>query len=600
MIAFVAMIVYGVVAVPALRPASAQSLASVQGDHKIANTVERMEMIVKSSRILSLGDRIPRFQVHNEEVLGATPVSENQIQIFAKNPGTTQVNLWDTEDKLYTIDVTIVADAREVEGILNSQLPLASLKVTPINESAIVSGFVTSVDDVERAISIIEQFYKVVINNIEVVGVQQVLLHTRIMEVSRTKLRQLGIDWSLAPGNFTLLNGPGELLDVPSGLVEGDSGILGFVPFGSATNLRLNINGDFEAFVEALDEQKLVKLLAEPTVVATHGRPARFIVGGRVPNVVPGNNGQLQVEYEDYGTSIDFLPFVIGPGRIRLEVRPEVSEPDPTRAVAVGSTNVAAFTTRYVETAVEMQAGETFAIAGLLQSRVESIVKRTPYLGHIPILGALFRNTQDQHNEIELLIMVTPELVDAMAPHEVPPGGPGLNSDLPDDCEFYWNGHIEVPNLKSDNCQQEGAACVPAEAAYQGGYPGGIQGGEVIMQGGYSKNGASKNGAGAATNNQQAAPTAAARQALAARQMPQQVTAPKSGFEGGNLIEPPAAQAAARVATAPRGSVPASYNQPANRSKFESGALLPAGAVTPTTQPKTVGQGVQVFTPNQP
>ncbi|MCM2372803.1 type II and III secretion system protein family protein [Aporhodopirellula aestuarii] len=580
LVAFTAMVAYGSMAMPALRPACAQStLASVSGDHKIANTVERMELIVKTSRILSLGDRIPRFQVHNEEVLGATPVSENQIQIFAKNPGTTQVNLWDTEDKLYTIDVTIVADAREVEGILNSQLPLASLRVMPINESAIVSGFVTSVDDVERAISIIEQFYKVVINNIEVVGVQQVLLHTRIMEVSRTKLRQLGIDWSLAPGNFTLLNGPGELLNVPAGLVEGDSGILGFTPFGSATNLRLNVNGDFEAFVEALDEQKLVKLLAEPTVVATHGRPARFIVGGRVPNVVPGNNGQLQVEYEDYGTSIDFLPFVIGPGRIRLEVRPEVSEPDPTNAVTIGSTNVAAFTTRYVETAVEMQAGETFAIAGLLQSRVESVVKRTPYLGHIPLLGALFRNTQNKHNEIELLIMVTPELVAAMAPHEVPPGGPGLNSDIPDDYEFYINGHIEVPNLKSDQCFQEGGGCPPSEAAYQ-------QGG-VIIQDGFSMN---NNGGGPATKQDKPAPRLT--QSTPTHQMPQQVRSEMGGYQGPSLIEP-----AATIAAAPRGSVPASYTQPTGASRFESGALLPAGAVTPSSEPKSVGQGVSVSTP---
>ncbi|TWU03567.1 type II and III secretion system protein family protein [Neorhodopirellula pilleata] len=535
---------------------SASMLASIAGDHKIASPVERMELIVKTSRILSLGDRIPRFQVHNEEVLGATPVSENQIQIFAKNPGTTQVNLWDTEDKLYTIDVTIVADAREVEGILNSQLPLASLKVMPINESAIVSGYVTSVDDVDRAVAIIEQFYKVVINNIEVVGVQQVLLHTKIMEVSRTKLRQLGIDWSLNETNFALLNGPSELLNVPAGLQEGANNALGFTPFGGATNLRVAIGGEFEAFVEALDEQKLVKLLAEPTVVATHGRPARFTVGGRVPNVIPGANGQLQVTYEDYGTSIDFLPFVVGPGRIRLEVRPEVSEPDPSRSVTINNTNVSAFTARYVETAVEMQAGQTFALAGLLQTRVDSIVKRTPFFGHLPYIGAFFRNVQDQHNEIELLIMVTPELVDAMDPYEVPRGGPGTNSDIPDEHEFYFNGHIEVPNLKGDDCHQSGGECYPADVAPHG--ESMIYEDATILPGGLGKN-VSKPSATTPISNRQASRVASVPQ----ENQPQQ-----------RSIKP----------TYPR-------------SRVESGTLLPASAVMPGAMPAVVGEGVTVMQP---
>lgn len=547
---------------------NAQMLASSAGDHKIANPVERMELIVKTSRILSLGDRIPRFQVHNEEVLGATPVSENQIQIFAKSPGTTQVNLWDTEDKLYTIDVTIVADAREVEGILNSQLPLASLKVMPINESAIVSGYVTSVDDVDRAVAIIEQFYKVVINNIEVVGVQQVLLHTKIMEVSRTKLRQLGIDWSLNEANFNVLNGPGAILDVNGGF----SGTGASRPLGSGSNFRVGIGPEFASFVEALDEQKLVKLLAEPTVVATHGRPARFTVGGRVPNVIPGANGQLQVSYEDYGTSIDFLPFVVGPGRIRLEVRPEVSEPDPSRSVQVGNANVQAFTARYVETAVEMQAGQTFALAGLLQTRVDSTVKRTPLLGHLPWVGALFRNNKDAHNEIELLIMVTPELVDAMDPHEVPRGGPGTNSDVPDGHEFYFNGHIEVPNLKGDDCYRSGSECYPAEAAYQGDSM--IYEDSTILPGGLGKN----------------APKSTDPADAPARPAPAR---PAS-------TSPTSAAPVARVASLPADNRPQqrSITPTYPRSRIESGTLLPASAVQPGETPELVGEGVTVMQPN--
>lgn len=405
-------------------------------NHTITRPVERMQMLVKSSGILTLEAKIPRFQVHNEEVLGATPVSQNQLQVFAKTPGTTQINLWDTEDKLYTVDITVIADAREIEGILSAQLPLATLKVMPVNASAIVSGYVTSVDDVDRAIAIVEQYYPTVVNNIRVVGVQQVLMHTRIMEVSRTKLRELGIDWSWS-GDTNFIN------STPAS-ISGDE----------VTNV---FNGEeFNALIGALRQQQLVKFLAEPTVVATHGRPARFTVGGKVPYIVPSGNNQVTIAYEEYGTSVDFLPFVVGPGRIRLEVRPEVKEPDESRSIVLGDANVTAFTQRYVETAVELQAGQTFAIAGLLQTRTEATSRATPLIGELPVLGMFFRGVREQRNDIELLITVTPELVDAMDPHQVPRGGPGLNSMSPNDHDLYINGHLEVPNLLGgDGCSME-------------------------------------------------------------------------------------------------------------------------------------------------
>ncbi|PAY21215.1 histidine kinase [Rhodopirellula sp. SM50] len=402
-------------------------------NHTITRAVERMQMLVKSSSILTLEAKIPRFQVHNEEVLGATPISQNQLQVFAKTPGTTQINLWDTEDKQYTVDITVIADAREIEGILSSQLPLATLKVMPVNASAIVSGYVTSVDDVDRAIAIVEQYYPTVVNNIRVVGVQQVLLHTRIMEVSRTKLRELGVDWDWAGDTRSFTSYPAA------------------ISASDATNIFQG--EEFNAFISALRQQDLVKYLAEPTVIATHGRPARFTVGGRIPFIVPSGQGQVTVSYEEYGTSVDFLPFVVGPGRIRLEVRPEVKEPDESRSLVIAGANVIAFSQRYVETAVELQAGQTFAIAGLLQSRTEATTRATPLLGELPVIGTFFRSVREQRNDIELLITVTPELVDAMDPYQVPRGGPGLNSMSPNDRDLYMNGHIEVPNLLGgDGC----------------------------------------------------------------------------------------------------------------------------------------------------
>ena len=277
------------------------------------------------------------------------------------------------------------------------------------------------------------------------------------MEVSRTKLRDLGIDWGTFTDDAFFFSSPGRLLNVSASTITGstpstEGGL-------SATNRALIGGGDFEALISALRKQDLIKFLAEPTVVATHGRPARFNVGGKVPYLVPTGQNAISVAFEEFGTAVDFLPFVVGPGRIRLEVRPEVTEPDDSRAIAAAGINVPAFSTRYVETAVEMQAGQTFAIAGLLQSRTESVTRATPFFGELPIIGTMFRRVREDRNDIELLITVTPEIVEAMDPHEVPQGGPGLNSMSPNDHELYMQGHIEVPNLLGDN----GACGVQAE-----------------------------------------------------------------------------------------------------------------------------------------
>lgn len=426
----------------AAQPATPVSASAV--NYNVTQAVEQLQMIVKSSRILTLDKPIPKFQVQNEQILSATPISSNQIQISALAPGITQLNLWDSEDQLYTVDVAITADAREVEGILAAQFPGSSLKVTALSKGAVLSGTVTNVDDVDRAVQIVEQFYAQVVTNVRVVGVQQIMLHTKIMEVSRTKFRELGVDWVLSdPVNGTgVVFGAGGLIDAPA------TDFTSIVPLGLQANTRVAASfgrTDLDVLIKALRQNELVKVLAEPTVVATHGRPARFIVGGKVPYIVPTGNGSVSVQYEEFGTSVDFLPFVVGPGRVRLEVRPEVSEPDPTRSLTTQGISIPAFRQRYVETAVEMNAGQTFAIAGLLQTRVESTSRATPFFGELPLVGSLFRRVSEETNEIELLITVTPELAEAMDPLQVPLGGPGMNSQSPTDKELYLKGHIEVP-----------------------------------------------------------------------------------------------------------------------------------------------------------
>jgi pilus assembly protein CpaC len=185
--------------------------------------------------------------------------------------------------------------------------------------------------------------------------------------------------------------------------------------------------------------------------------------------------GAFQIEYKEFGTSVDFLPFVVGPGRIRLEVRPEVSEPDAARGIVTDGITLPAFTTRYVETAVEMQSGQTFAIAGLLQSRTETQTDKIPLLGEMPYMGALFRKVRVLQNDIELLITVTPEFVEAMDPFEVPCGGPGLRSGEPSDKELYLKGYVEVPVINGE-CGMIGGGVGHPGTCGDGGQPSAANG----------------------------------------------------------------------------------------------------------------------------
>jgi pilus assembly protein CpaC len=209
----------------------------------------------------------------------------------------------------------------------------------------------------------------------------------------------------------------------------------------------------FFGFLEALREDNLAKILAEPTLTTVSGRPAFFNSGGEFPVLVPQALGTNSIEYKKYGTQIDFVPIVLGNGRIRLEVRPRVSELDRTQSNGTGAPGLKV---REVETGVEMQAGQTLALAGLVQYRSEGQFRGLPWVSEVPYLGAAFRRVNHEMNEVELLILVTPELVDPLDAHQVANCGPGMSTTDPSDFELFWKGSLEVPAC-CPSCQ--GAGC---------------------------------------------------------------------------------------------------------------------------------------------
>lgn len=418
---------------------------------KVDESVDRLEMIVRTSRILTMDYRVPRMLVNNTDIVKVTPLSPNQIQVSALKPGVTQLNIWNEDDNVVSIDVVVYGDARELENMLKLQFPEASIRVQPLSSSVVISGFVPESEMMSRVVEMAKDYYPKVINNMSVGGCQKILLHTKVMEVSRTKLKKLGFDWA------AIGSGGDYVVQSASGLISA----FGFAPGGLSTvsgsggaTVRFGvINGgsQFFGFLEALRQNNLVKILAEPTLVTLHGRPATFNSGGEFPILVPQSLGTVSIQYRQYGTRIDFVPIVLGRQSVRLEVRPQVTEIDRSTAVNINNISVPGLKTRMVETGVEMRVGQTLALAGLLTEREETENMGLPFLSELPWIGVPFRRTQSTTNEVELLITVTPEFAEAIDPDELPPCGPGQLTTQPSITDQFFRGYMEVP--RCDDCQ---------------------------------------------------------------------------------------------------------------------------------------------------
>lgn len=430
--------------------------AQARGSHpvhfQVSGEAQRLEMVVNSSRILTLNYNVPKLLVQNPQVLQASPLSPNQIQVSALRPGVTSINIWDENDKVRSITVRVFGDVRELQDTLNSLFRNASIQARPLQSSILLSGHVPSADDATRAVEVAREYFPRVINHMTVGGVQTVAMHVKVLEVSRTKLREFGIDWSVLWEN-------GFLVQSVSGLINPASGLAGA---GDTIRFGLTNSSQVNAVLRLLRQNNLAKLMAEPTLVALSGRAASFNSGGQIPVPIAGGLGTTSVEYREFGTTVDFVPVVLGNGKIRLEVRPQVTEVDASLADPV--TGTPGFRARRVDTAVEMKPGQTLALAGLIQNKVESINRGIPWLADLPWFGAPFRRVNHRVNEVELLILVTPQIVSPMAAHEVPPCGPGESTAVPNDVELYWRGYMEVPRCCIDGscprCVGEGGGII--------------------------------------------------------------------------------------------------------------------------------------------
>ncbi len=418
---------------------------------RISRARSEMKVVERFAKIVELDRKIARVDGFDPEVIDVKGIqgSPNQIRIHALAPGVTTMVLLDENRSSYSIDVFVTGDVRHLQAYIQRLFPHDSVSAVEVRDSVVLRGWVMEPSHITEIVEIAEQFYPRVLNQMKVGGMQQVLLKVKVMEVQRSKIRNLGINWFHVDQNSYLASTPGALTPL-SALT---------VPFGGPAGLTVNAaslttptamagvvsnNSIFQAFVEALKEEALLKVLAEPQLVTTNGRPSNLLAGGEFPILVPQGLNVTTIEWREFGVRLEAVPIVLGNNRVRLQLQPEVSERDFTNAVDLNGLTVPALTSRRVNTQVEMNFGQTFMIAGLISKRRTAETDKVPFFGELPGVGAAFRRVNYSEGETELVIMVTPELVAPVPPHRLPPGGPGMFTDVPTDRELYGFGMLEV------------------------------------------------------------------------------------------------------------------------------------------------------------
>jgi len=394
--------------------------------------------------------------VANPDIADVHVHNPTHLTVVAKHLGHTNVRIFDHDGKvLRELDVTVGYDLPSIRRALKNFLPDEVIGVETVNTSVALTGQVSSAAVVEKALKIVREFIggdgaretadkgasPDILNLMQVTSGQQVMLRVRVGEIQRTALKDLGIDLnyiSQASGTGLVALGTGggiaSLVAPATGQSAVTPGVF-LLPGGNQpTNTQGVLTGRWQpngpggntvsGLLHALEQDGLFKVLAEPNLVAISGEEADFLAGGEIPIPVlqnSANSNNVTIQYKPFGVAVKFTPQVLSENRIRMMVQPEVSEisTDPSAAVTTGGFNIPSINTRRAKTTVELAPGESFMIAGLLKDQSSATINQLPGVKDLPILGALFRSTSFQRNETELVIAVTPYIVDPLKGSDV-------------------------------------------------------------------------------------------------------------------------------------------------------------------------------------
>jgi pilus assembly protein CpaC len=441
-------------------------------------------LVVGASTLVRLDGRVELVVVADPEVVDAKPVSPGEVLLVGRAHGATDVVFRLESGESVVRRVVVGIDANGLATRLR-ELFGANLAVQEVDGVVALRGRVPDVRTAELLRAYMGTSGHKWIDLTHIPGVQQVQLRVRIAEASRTALRELGFSGVVggssafggvqAPGgspfqSVSISPQPGS----PVGSADFAFDAAGS-PVSSATTLFAGApSANLEAYLQALAENRYVRLLAEPNLVAVSGEQATFLVGGEFPvpivqGSVVGGGSTITIQYKEFGVRLNFRPQVLGQGRIRLEVAPEVSELSEIGALKQNGFTIPGIVTRRSNTTVELANGQSFALAGLLRSKDQARSSKVPGLGDLPVLGSLFRSVRYEQDQTELVVMVTAELVEPLEDGRLLPL-PGDLHVAPNDWELFMEGELHGKarlNGASDRLAQLGLGALRGPGAWR-------------------------------------------------------------------------------------------------------------------------------------
>ncbi len=393
-----------------------------------ANATSPLEINAGTGVLVRLNEDATSVFIADPAVADVHVPSPRAVFVLGKKSGTTTLYVLGPNNRtLLQRTVSVARDMDALRAMIAARFPNLNVHLTGSQGSLQLSGQAANASEADAVVQAVTPYLgdkEVLINRMTIDRPLQVQLRVRITEVDRNVTQQLGINWqsigNVAGNFFAGIFSGRAIYNLTQPITSG--GVTTF-PVNLATNNAYSLFGQFKTgntninvLVDALNQEGLLTVLAEPNLVALSGQTASFIAGGEFPIPVSQVNGAISVEFKQFGVKLDFTPTVLGDNRISLKVRPEVSEIDTTVSVTTGGITVPGLSLRRADTTVELASGQSFAIAGLLQSTTNDLISQVPGVGSIPILGKLFSSTNYQNNKTELVIMVTPYLVEPTYP----------------------------------------------------------------------------------------------------------------------------------------------------------------------------------------
>ncbi len=474
-----------VIVSPSVVTSQAAERGAKQSSNTSSPTVRHLDITVNKSRTISFAASFKTATIASTEIADVTPLTDRSLYIQGKKVGATSISVFDQNMQLVELlDLDVSIDTGNLQEKIRASTGGSSIHVSSSNGQVILSGLATDAVSADRAVSIAKSMVKAgeIVNTMTVAPSQQVMLQVRFLEASRTAERDLGVNWFGTNSNGTrgVSTGLGQPNVGPTptvtssttggtttttstsnntggiSLIQSAGSLLtasGGAPFGVVLANLVNGGTNIDVMVSALEQKGLVRRLAEPNLVALSGDTAKFLAGGSfpVPTVSSTSSGGVTPTFTmvDFGVSLSFVPTVLNRGLINLRIAPEVSELDFANSVTISGTTIPSLIKRNAQTTIELRDGQSFAIAGLLQNRNVRNIAQLPWLGSVPVLGALVRSSSYQNSETDLVIIVTPHLVRPGSP--VDRVASPLDQRLPsNDVDFFVNGQTEIPKRYSD------------------------------------------------------------------------------------------------------------------------------------------------------